>query len=80
MTGCDCQYGENVIYLANGLAVCDRVRCLCVFVARFEVVADERWAQGLDHQVVVVESCDDDASIDAVDRSGDVRGRHLIEW
>jgi hypothetical protein len=40
---------SSEIYLADRLAVSDGVCRLGVLVARFEVVADERWTKGLDH-------------------------------
>ena len=69
--------GKGVSYLANGLLVGDSVGSTCSLVARFESVADERWAEGLDHEVVVVESGNDDGGVDTVEGSGDLGSRHL---
>jgi hypothetical protein len=64
-------------YLANGFAVRDRVRCACGFIARLEVVGDQGRTEGFDHEVVVVEGCDDDFGGDAGEGSRDVGSRHL---
>jgi hypothetical protein len=64
------------IYLANGLLVGDGVGCGSGLVARFEGVADERGAEGLDHEFVVVEGGDDDGGAGAAHGSLDVGGRH----
>jgi hypothetical protein len=63
-------------YMTIGLAIRNGIRCLGVLVAGYEVETDECWAKGFDHQLVVVEGCDDDAGIDAIERCGDVGGRH----
>jgi hypothetical protein len=47
-------------YLANGFAVRDGVRCARGFIAGLEVVGDQGRTEGFDHEVVVVEGCDDD--------------------
>jgi hypothetical protein len=64
-------------YLANGFAVRDGVRCACGFVARLEVVGDQSRTEGFDHEVVVVEGCDDDRGGDVGEGSRDVGSRHL---
>jgi hypothetical protein len=46
-------------------------------VARLEVVADKCWTKRSDHEIMVLEGCDDDACIDAVEGSGDVRSGHV---
>lgn len=46
------------------------------FVAAYEVVRDQRGTESLDHQVVVVQGCDDSSRRSAGNGSGDVRGRH----
>ena len=69
--------GQGEVYLANGLLVGDDVGCRCGLVARFERVADERGAEGLDHELVVVEGGDDDGGVGAADGSLDVGVRHF---
>jgi hypothetical protein len=68
---------ESWAYLANGLLVGDGVGGAGSFVAGLEGVADECWAERLDHEVVVVESGNDDGGIDTVEGSGDLGSRHL---
>ena len=63
-------------YLANGLLVGDGVGSASSLVAGLESVADERWAEGLDHEVVVVESGNNDGGVDTVEGSGDLGSRH----
>jgi hypothetical protein len=43
------------------------------------MIADERWAESLDHKVVVVKSCDDDLGRSAANWGGDVGSRHFEE-
>lgn len=64
-------------YLANGLLVCDCVGGCGALVAGLELVADEGRAQSLDHEIMVVQGCDNDGGLGAVERSGDVRSRHF---
>jgi hypothetical protein len=64
-------------YLANGLLVGDGVCGGRVLVAGFVGVADECWAERLDHQFVVVQGSDDDSGVNAVEGSRDVGGRHF---
>jgi hypothetical protein len=68
---------QEVSYLANWLLVGNRVCGLGFLITGNEVVADERWTESLDHQVVIVQSRDGDSGVDASKRSGDVGGRHL---
>jgi hypothetical protein len=63
--------------LANGFTVRDGVRCACGFIAGLEVVGDQGRTEGFDHEVVVVEGCDDDRGGDAGKGSRDVGSRHL---
>jgi hypothetical protein len=69
--------GKGKAYLANGLLVRNSVGRRAGLVSRLELVAYERGAERLDHQVVVVQSRNDDIGIDAVEGGGDVGGRHL---
>lgn len=66
-------------HLANGLLVGYAVGGRRSGIARFEGVADERWAEGLDHELVVVESGNDDGGIGVADGSLNVGGRHFDE-
>jgi hypothetical protein len=70
---------QGEAHLANGLLVGDGVGGRSILVAGFVGVADECWAQSLDHQFVVVQGCDDDGGVDAVEGSGDVGSRHF-DW
>lgn len=72
-----CEYGARKKYLANGLLVDYGVGCGCGLVAGLEGVADECGAEGLDHEVVVVEGGDDDGGVGAANGSLDVGGRHF---
>jgi hypothetical protein len=69
---------EEESYLTNGFPVGDGVDSAGSLVAGFEGVADERWAERLDHEVVVVESGNDDGGIDTVEGSGDLGSRHIV--
>lgn len=64
-------------YRANGLLVSDRVDSSGLLVAALELVADERGAEGLDHEVVVVECLDDIGGGEVANGSGDLGGRHF---
>lgn len=64
-------------YLADGLLVGDGVGGRGVLVAGLESVADERWADSLDHEVVVMESGNDGSGVNTVERSGDLGSRHF---
>jgi hypothetical protein len=64
-------------YLADGLLIGDGVGCGCGFVSRLKGVADERGAEGFDHEFVVVQGGDDDGGGGAADGGLDVRGRHF---
>lgn len=74
---CCVRLGWREAYLANGLLVGDGVSGGCSFVARLEVVADEGGADGLDHEFVIVQGCDDDGGVGVADGSLDVGGRHF---
>lgn len=64
-------------YLADGLPVGNGVGSLGALVTRLEVIADECGTKGLDHKVVVVQSCDNDGGVNAIERSRDVGSRHF---
>lgn len=67
------------MYLADGFPVCDGICSLGILVAAFKVVTDERRAQRLDHEIVVVQSCNHNCGRDASNGSGDVGSRH-VDW
>lgn len=64
-------------YLANGLLVGHGVGCGCGLIAGLERVADERGAEGLDHEFVVVEGGNDDGGVGAANGGLNVGGRHF---
>lgn len=71
-------HANTAMYLANGLLVGDVVGGLGGRVARVELVGDEGRAEGLDHEVVVVESVDDLLLADAGGQgSGNAGGGHF---
>lgn len=70
-------WANDCAYLSNGFLIGNGVGCRGVFIAGLELVADKCWAQRLDHQLVVVQGCDDDGGVDAVERCGDMGGRHF---
>ena len=67
-------------YLTNWLSIGDRVCGLCCSVAAEEVVGHECRTQSLDHQVVVVQGCDNNSGRCTSERSGDVRSRHVEKF
>lgn len=66
--------------LSDGLPVGYHVACGRACVARVECVADQRGAEGFDHEFVVVEGGDDGGGGGAADGGFDVGGRHLGFW
>lgn len=74
---------ELVRRLTNGLLVGHVVGGLCGRITRVELVGDEGGAEGLDHEIVVVEGDDDLLLADAGrQRGGDAGGGHVdvCEW
>ena len=66
--------------LSDGLLVRHHVGCGCACVAGVEGVADQRGAEGFDHEFVVVEGGDDGGGGGAADGGFDVGGRHVGFW
>lgn len=67
---------EIVAYLSNGLLICNIVCRLAVLVAGLQGITYECWAQGFNHEIVVVESSKHVGFGRAADGGGDVCGRH----
>lgn len=79
---CGCA-GCRDTHLTNGLLVGHVVGGLCGRITRVELVGDEGGAEGLDHEIVVVEGDDDLLLADAGrQRGGDAGGGHVdvCEW
>ena len=63
--GCKGGLGDCVTHLANGFLVSNGVGSRRVFVTRLESVAYKRRTKRFDHEVVVVQSSDDDGGVNA---------------
>ena len=74
------QEGERSVYLSQRLLIRNRVHSLRSLVSAFEFEGDELRAEGLDHELVVVEGGDDRVRGDARGEWGGYVGGGHFEW